>query len=491
MRTMRARSIVQSGLLAAVVVVGVLLSFPTSASAHPLGNFTVNRYARIETTSSVIRVIYVLDEAEIPTFQDQPDFDANPDKFVDSRVAQIRNGLTMTVDGKPAALEVKQRVYAQPAGQSGLKTLRLVALFETQLPSHANPQKLEFADANEPDRIGWREIVTKATGNSTIASSSVPTKDISNELRAYPKNLIQAPLNERSASMIFDPGAVTPPPPPLNDGLQLATTGRANDGFGNLVGKTTLTLGGVVLALALAFVFGAGHALGPGHGKSVMAAYLVGTRGRPIDAVWLGLIVALMHTGSVLILGFGLLLLNTTTDLSRLYPVLTVLSGVVVLLFGAVLGQSRLRSLLAVRRQSAAHQHVHQHEHDHEHSHGFGSHSHAIPAGVAPLSRKGLFVLAASGGLLPSPSAIIVLVSSASLGRLPFGLVLVGVFSVGLAATLSAVGVSLVYGRNFLSRHFLSKHIDTSAFVNVLPVLSSAALVILGSIVIAHGIETY
>ena len=191
-------------------------------------------------------------------------------------------------------------------------------------------------------------------------------------------------------------------------------------------GLTPLVLAGM---LGLAFVFGSFHAIGPGHGKTVMAAYLVGTSGRTADAVLLGVIVSLMHTGSVLVLGLALLQLNRYGAIERIYPLLTVLSGLIVVGFGAVLLRRRLRSLRATNRhhdhddhgdhrhdaeahahgkghshgdghshsEGHAHQgHSHQDHapgedhaqggHDHGHHHGPGGHTHELPEGTKPLS---------------------------------------------------------------------------------------------------------
>jgi len=213
-----------------------------------------------------------------------------------------------------------------------------------------------------------------------------------------------------------------------------------------------------------------------------MAAYLVGTSGRTADAVLLGVIVSLMHTGSVLVLGLALLQLNRYGAIERIYPLLTVLSGLIVIGFGAVLLRRRLRTL---RSTSPHHDHDHDHgeghDHDHHH-HGPGGHTHELPEGTKPLSRRGLVLLATSGGLLPSPSAVLVIVAGFAAGRVALSLSLVLAFSVGLAATLSAVGIALVLGRRVLERR---KH--AGAVVRALPVAGAAALMTVGLILLASG----
>jgi ABC-type nickel/cobalt efflux system permease component RcnA len=254
--------------------------------------------------------------------------------------------------------------------------------------------------------------------------------------------------------------------------------------------------------VAVAVAVGAGHALLPGHGKTVMAAYLVGTKGRPIDAVLLGVIVSFMHTASVLVLGLVLFRVGRDAALDRWYPALTAVSGLLAAALGVWLLTGRLRRYRLVRAHRTAvadhhhehdhgHDHVHEtdhhhehehHDHDHGHHHGPGGHTHELPPDVAPLSRRGLVLLATSGGIVPSPTAVIVIVSAFSLGRVPLGLVLIGAFSIGLAVTLTAVGLALVFGRRVLERHWPGRSID------LLPVLGAVALVGFGLVLTARGL---
>jgi len=520
----------------------IVLVMPARAEAHPLGNFTVNRYAAIELSGAVVRVTYVLDEAEIPTFKNQPAIDADRDTFVERRAQSILSNLDLVIDGTKVPLRVTDRLLTQPEGQGDLRTLRLALTLEAPSPPGGARHFATFADANEPDRVGWREIVLVPRGNSKVANSTVPAEDRSDMLTRYPDDLLQAPLDVRKAAFEFDPGTEIVVAQALTSPTQTAT--RAGGKFAALVNVDDLGLAAVFSALVLAFGFGAAHALGPGHGKSVMAAYLVGTRGRPQDAVWLGVIVSFMHTSSVLLVGLALLQLDNVTEIERIYPVLAIVSGAVIVAFGLSLALSRGRHLVAARRRHArtqshaaehdrarlrgdshdhrahgdhshddhshddhshddeqhdhdhdhgnGHGHDHGNEHDHghehevlghEHGHGPGGHSHDLPADVAPLSRRGLLVLAGSGGVIPSPSAIIVLISAVSLGRIGFGLALIAVFSIGLAATLSAVGLALVYGR----RAVATRAGDGRVF-RLLPLASACALIILGAFVAARGV---
>src|SRR5438067_2631376 len=335
-------------LVAAGIVSVTLLLTAQGAGAHPLGNFTVNRYARVELSAGVVRVYYVLDEAEIPAFQDRDALRANPATFTQKRLDDLVQHLTLTLNGQPQPLRVSTHLLTEPPGQGGLVTLRLAAVLEAPLPERPVDQvDAAFADGNEPDRIGWREIVVTGRGNAQVLTSTAPARDASDELRRYPTNMIQAPLDLRRVSFRFTPGTQTVPAAPVTS--PSVAPARAGGAFASLVNRHDITP--IVLAgmLGLALLFGAAHALAPGHGKTVMAAYLVGTRGRPRDAVMLGVVVSAMHTASVLVLGVVLFHVSRSTSLDRLYPVMTLAGGVVVVGVGGWLLRSRLRALHAAR----------------------------------------------------------------------------------------------------------------------------------------------
>lgn len=216
-------------------------------------------------------------------------------------------------------------------------------------------------------------------------------------------------------------------------------------------------------ALALAFFFGAVHALTPGHGKTIVAAYLVGSRGRLADAVYLGGVVTATHTVSVFALGLITLYASTRIAVERIFPWLSLLSGAMVLGIGGWLLIQRLRGL------DAGHSHDHDHGHGHSHSHAHG-HSHSHSHG-----RGSLFSLGVSGGLVPCPEALVVLMLSISLGRLGFGLLLLTAFSIGLAAVLIAIGSAMV-----LAGGRFSAIQPTGVWTKRLPLASAAIVTVLG-----------
>jgi ABC-type nickel/cobalt efflux system permease component RcnA len=214
---------------------------------------------------------------------------------------------------------------------------------------------------------------------------------------------------------------------------QAADLNRYEAAFVGLVDRALANPALLVVALGAAFGVGAIHALAPGHGKAVAAAYLVGGRGRVRDALLLGGVVAAMHSVSVVVLALGLQVFLQRTAApavatAQVTPVLRVISGLVVVGLGvALLGRQR-----------------------HRHTHA----DPALPPDVEPFSRRGLIALGLSGGLLPSPSAFLVLVTTAFSGRLILGLLLVLVFSLGLATTLTLIGVAVVRGRDALVDRF-------------------------------------
>lgn len=452
-------------MIALTLFVLVHIAGASQASAHPLGNFTVNRYARIELSAEVLRVSYVVDFAEVPAYQVSALVDADPDGYRDRLVASIIERLSVEVDGSPLHLRATDRELTRPEGEAGVRRLRVETLLEAPLPASGPRQVLRgrVVDENEPDQPGWREIVVMAAGDATVVRSSVPQDDESDALRAYPKDRLQDPLDTRTATFAFTPGSTGGALSQLpREGLLDGAIGTG-DRLGSLMTRAAVTPWALAGMLGVAALVGAGHALAPGHGKTVMAAYLVGTKGRPADAVLLGVLVSLMHTASVLLLGGALLLLQDSLALDGLFPLLTTASGVGVVAVGGWLGVRRAHTL---RLASG---------HGHHHGHG---HGHALPAEVSPLSRRGLVLLATAGGMVPSPSAVVVLVSAFALGRLAMGLSLVLAFSVGLALTLMCVGLAFVFGSRALDLRVSHRFAALSGLLGALVLIGAGVVLI-------------
>ncbi|MEX2421820.1 MAG: hypothetical protein WD670_08390, partial [Actinomycetota bacterium] len=469
--------------LALGIVAAVLLA-PASAMAHPLGNFTVNRYAGIQLTPGAVGIDYVVDMAEIPTVQVRPQIDVDDDGLVSdaersewalSTAAEIVTNLSLTIDLRPVALEVVSASMRFRPGQGGLDILRLEATFAGPAPDEG---ELAFADANFEDRVGWREIMAAGADGTRVVGSDVPAQSITNRLLSYPQDLLSSPLDVREVTLSFEPGvgglAGT------DEGVGSATAGRPDQtgvAFAGLVGRTGPFM---VVALLLAFAFGALHALGPGHGKTLMAAYLVGAGGKARHAMGVGASVAVMHTASVLALGFVVLSATQVFAPERVYPWLGLVSGVIALALGAGLLIVRLGAW-SDRTKDHAHP-LGSGGHALEHAHGSGS-EHAHPGSDVPvLSRRGLMALAVAGGILPSPTALVVLLAAVALDRIAYGFALIGAFSLGLAAALVAVGIVALKARDVVSNRL------SGSVARLIPVVSASAIAVVGLLLTVRGI---
>lgn len=460
------------------VVVAILgaLALPVVAQAHPLGNFTTNRYAEVVASGKQIYVLYVLDLAEIPTFQARDDVTRlGTNGYATQLARRLGGGLTLMVGGTPRQLVPLRHALAFPNGVGGLHTTRLEVVFAAGAGSSS---KIELRDRNYPDRIGWREIVIRADNGARIATSSAPATSVSDRLRAYPKNLLHSALDVTSATASIVPGSAAGVLPALFDTKELnaPVTVRKYDGsFTSLIGKHDLSFGFVLVALLIAGFWGAVHALSPGHGKSIVAAYLVGSRGKARHAFALGGIVTVTHTIGVFTLGLITLALSQFVVPETLYPWLNLASALTVVAVGVAVLRSRARAWL--RPKSAVvhghHHHDHDHSHhshdDHDHTHDHG-HSHLPEEGTG---WRGVVAVGVSGGILPCPSALVVLLAAISLHRVAFGLVLILAFSLGLAVTVSGIGLVAVGARRAFSRMSFE-----GRTVRALPAVS--ALVIFG-----------
>jgi nickel/cobalt exporter len=250
--------------------------------------------------------------------------------------------------------------------------------------------------------------------------------------------------------------------------LQLPITSRLEAMLGNASSDPVF----LATALAIAFFLGAAHALTPGHGKMIVAAYLAGSRGRITDAVYLGTVVTATHTAIVFVLGIATLYASRQVSLDRIYPKLAFLSGVLVTVIGLALLWRRARSLRAHSHEHGNHEHHHHHDHSHPHSH-----SHALDRP----GKGSLLSLGVSGGLVPCPEALVVLMLSISLRRIIFGLSLLVAFSLGLAAILIAIGSAIV-----MAAPFMARFTGESRWLRVLPVVSAAVVTVLGVVMVTQ-----
>jgi nickel/cobalt transporter (NicO) family protein len=424
------------------------LAAPALASAHPLGNFTVNRFSRVEVSGHRVYVRYVLDMAEIPTFQAGR---IDPQLYA----ARIAGNAHLTVDGQTERLVPLQTALAHPLGAGRLHTTRLeVILAGPVLPGRVS---VAYRDNNYEDRIGWKEVVVGAG-----------TKSTSDELRSYPKDLLQSPLDVTSVTTTLEPGDGPDLPPSLSTGRSLEAPDRVADGgFASLVGRSHLSVLVILASLAAALFWGAAHALSPGHGKTIVTAYLVGQRGTPRHAALLGLIVTITHTIGVFALGIVTLALSQLIVPDRLYPWLNLVSGLLVVGIGASVFWSRFR-----HRRAHAHGHHHHHRHAPEPAHD-----------SAGPSLRSLLAVGISGGLLPCPSALVVLLAAISLHRIAFGLVLILAFSAGLALSITGIGLVAVLAKRAFRRLSFE-----GPLIRLLPAVSALVILAAGLAMTVHAV---
>ncbi len=485
--------------LAVLLALTLVLASPAPIWAHPLGNFSVNRYSRLELAAGRVQVYYVVDMAEIPAFQERARIDADHDgsispteraQYLDSQVAALQSNLRLLADGVPIKLEPHSRHMEFLPGQGGLDTLRLSLRFVAMLPPLPTPLKVEYTDDNYAGRLGWQEIVVRATPDVALLESTVPTQDVSQELRNYPQDLLQSPLAVRSAHFRLAPQAVSEQSDIVaaDAAAAIRSRSRAPDRFAELIAIPDLSHGAFWLALLAAFVWGAAHALTPGHGKTVVAAYLVGSRGTLRHAIILGLTATATHTAGVFILGLLTLFASHFILPERLYPWLEVISGLLVVTIGVSLFRRRLRHLVRSHHDdpARAHDHLHDHSHDHGHDHDHDHQNYGhVPAGAdgTPITWRSLLALGVSGGLLPCPSALVVMLGAIALQRVAFGLLLITIFSFGLASVLTGIGVLFVHAGRLIGHVPLQGRL-----VRALPVVSALFVTVVGLGITLQGL---
>ena len=450
------RRLVSLGLVA-LGAIGIALALPARPAlaqpAHPLGNFSVNQAIGLDLYPDRVAVTAIVDLAELPTLQERPAVDANGDgkasaaesTAYNTRICNAMAGaVALRVDGDRVRWSVRPAGFEYRPGSAGLHTSRISCAFDAAADLKRSAM-VDLGNEYRADRIGWREI-TAAGHGVHIVNSPVPARSVSDSLRSYPADLLGSPLDQRSARLQVEPG----------DGPSAGATihlsrgdpvsrwvAEADRTLERLVGGHLTPLVGA-LAVLLALMLGAAHAALPGHGKTVMAAYIAGRRGRPRDALTVGAIVTLTHTGGVLVLG---LLLTATASLAGevVLSWLGIASGVLV----AAVGVAMLVAVL--RRRASVHDHHHGHSHDHDHhgdSHDHDHHGNSLSHASRRARRLSLVGMGIAGGLVPSPSALIVLLGAVGLGRTAFGVLLVVAYGVGMAAMLTAAGLVLVRVRD-------------------------------------------
>jgi high-affinity nickel-transport protein len=524
-------------IIALFLLVPVLLS-SREAFAHPMGNFSINHYAKITVGATSVDILYLLDFAEIPTYQDIRQFGLTPkigdpslQPYLTKQQELLKTGLSVENEGQPLPLQCVSRQILFAEGAGGLPTMKIGFVFRSTFPPASGPvvHKLTYTDNNYSGHAGWKEVVVVAEAGATVLSSSAPATDRSQQLTNYSTDLLNSPPHQTTASVEFKatppfPGntatrnrasnakSISPPAlkskqqnqppapaltnqpvvthakrvlpaaPPNAAEASTAVALRANsqktpqNRFTQLI-STQGSLGFWVLlsAALIAAGLGALHALEPGHGKTIVAAYLVGSRGTARHAVLLGFVVTAAHTAGVYLL--GVLTLYASRDIvpEQLYPWLGAISGL------TVTGLGIFMFLRHWTGQTGEHSHVSGEKHSHWLTSMFkqSGNTTVVPSegqsSAAPISLRQLCALGITGGIVPCPAALVVLLSAFSLHRIGFGLFLITAFSLGLALVLVAVGLTMVYAKRFIARVGPARPLQ-----RYLPLLSSSFMVVLG-----------
>ena len=540
--------------LFSVLVLLTIVADAPHAIAHPMGNFSINHYSKVEVEQNGVAIQYVLDLAEIPTFQELQDGNISAtaetsamDRYIAKRGTQLGRGLILSLDGKAMPVRLVSSNVIFPVGAGGLPTMKMGFTFEAPYPTGSGVDiskglagTLRFADQNYPGHSGWKEIIAVASYR-TLTASSVPTTDRSSGLSNYPVDLLNSPPQVLEASMdiglplhvsasssqiaavraitqhkeapgriqatvttahaynaktatrmvsnVEDAGIVlsrlqTEQPKPL---LKANRKKTPRDQFTELIVSQQLGAWFLLTAAFIAAGLGALHALEPGHGKTIVAAYLVGSRGTARHAVLLGLVVTVSHTAGVFALGAVTLYASRYIVPEQLYPWLGVLSGLTIAVLGIYMLMRRLTGAATDHSHVSGERHFHFSFLRRNADGNADVVSTGIDSGSATsVSLTQLFTLGITGGIIPCPAALIVLLSAFALHRITLGFFLIVAFSVGLAAVLIGFGMAMVYARRFLSRF----QGDGPIILRWLPVFSSVFITILGTVVAVQAFAT-
>jgi ABC-type nickel/cobalt efflux system permease component RcnA len=436
-----------------------------------MGNFSINHFSGIEIYPTHIRLLYIIDMAEIPTFQEIQEQGLRADqeepelvRYRNQKIEELRRGLELRLGGTPLTLVTKTTALSFPPGAGGLPTMRLSAVYEAPLETLAG--EMTYEDHNYAQRAGWKEITATAYAGATLQNSSASSESRSRQLTSYAENLLQTPPQELRAALTFSipmtarTQALAAAAVVENRVSERTDVQTPRNMLTELMTAERLSTGVILFSLLVAIGLGAFHALEPGHGKTMVAAYLVGSRGTAWHALILGLTVTVSHTIGVYALGGVALFASHYILPEQLYPWLGFASGLLIagtgvfLLGQALQGQHELHDHGPhphdhdhVHASPQVHNHIPAHGHMHDHQHPPQKHGHE-----GPVSYGALLTLGVTGGLIPCPAALVVLLSAVALQRIAFGLLLIVAFSVGLAAVLIATGLVLVSARGIVQR---------------------------------------
>lgn len=493
--------------LLTLVVALLALALPGKVSAHPMGNFSLNTYSALTVGQNAVNVLYILDIAEIPAFTEFSNMGSTQvgDLTTEQRAAYIARkagellpNITLKVNGLPVPLTLGAADLTFPPGNGGLPTLRLELNLQASL-SGLTSGSIEYTDTNLVDRVGWKEVIALPAEGTMFKESSVPQTDLTSRLTRYDVNAISSPLRVTSASISFAPGTGTAPAPAAQPAAQEQGTidwaKQRIEEVTTLISQENPSFGAVLIGLIAAFFWGVGHALSPGHGKAVVAAYLVGTRGTAKHALLLGLTVTISHTIGVFALGLVVLFAANFIVPDMLYPIIGFLSGMFIVVMGVAMFVQRFRQWRADRSAKSNGAVATEHEHGDTfdpavpHSHGAFSKPHTHLPQDGKVSAGGWLTLGITGGIIPCPTALVVLLAAIAYHRVALGMAWLLAFSLGLAAVLTVLGLMVVYGKGLLSRIDRTRLGFGSGLLSRLPMASALAVAVLGFLIAFQSLQ--
>jgi ABC-type nickel/cobalt efflux system permease component RcnA len=488
-----------------------------SVPHHPVGNETINQSVNVRVQPDHVVIDYILDVAELPAYslckQQFGSDGCNPDPSQASRMAReecdydagfMRLELP---DGRKPVFRPTASAVVFLAGSGGLSTLRLTCAFIADIHLRGE-MLLRFSNDAYFDTIGVREVTAVGDG-ATLVRTDIGSVSPTQRLTTFPTSVLRDPPDVREARLLARPGG----PRVAGTTTAAAGSGSATRIEGGRVDALSRALTGLVDhrrltalfaagALLVAIGLGAAHAVAPGHGKTMMAAYLVAEHGSLRQAAAVGATVTATHTLGVLVLG---VVLSATTAVapSQLYPWLGLASGLLVVAVGAGLVRR------AWRDHGHSHGDGHHHHGDHtgpnshdphvpgesqhhgdrantldRHRHGDSRQPHADDRAGLPRLRS-LLGMGIAGGLAPSPSAVVVLLGGIAIGRPWFGVLLVVAFGLGMALTLTAAGFALVRVRDAVTRR--GRSIRFPLLMRALPRITAVAVVVIGVVIAARS----
>ncbi len=565
-------------LLSALVAVATVLGGSRPVSAHEFGPFAIDRYAALLVSPDGFVLDYVLDLAETPTQSDGDRIEAAPADYC----LELLESISLDVDGDPVTLGGLEASSLRQDGDGGLTTLRVECRWTSEVAASTEARTVVFEDDNYRERVGFREIVV--VGDRMAIEGEVTDESVTERLTDFPDADDNPDLAEIQFVAVPDESVG---PGQLDDSVPGEDDGRESDAFTRLIADAEGGFFASLTALAFAAFLGALHSLAPGHGKSVIGAYLVGTRGTKAQALVLAIAVALSHTLGVLVLGIITYLAGAAFAPERVYPWLQAVSAVIVLGIGIWLVVTAYREYRARAKgaepphhhnlhahglfseagedhghahhgdhdrpatvlastvaagsavvaepthdhghdhshdhshdhghdhshdhghdhshdhghdHSHDHGHDHSHDHGHDHSHGSGWHRHGIFPHThkydldeldlsGKVSWKTLAVLGLSGGLVPSTSAIIVLLGAIQLNRLAFGGLLILAFGIGMSIALVSVGLGMVALRDRVYGEMDGNAMIQAARIWIVPIAAVAVLLVGVFLVIRATVE--